>query len=96
MATKKATARGTNRASTAESIEATQAESIEATQAESIEATQQNGAAALVVRTRRSSPRRRAGLSFGREPVRIEIGALTEAQIAAIEADPLLVVEREG
>lgn len=79
MATKKATARGTNRASAAESVEATQ----------------KNSAAALVVRTRNHHPRRRAGLSFGREPVRIAAGQLTEAQIAAIEADPMLVVERE-
>jgi len=50
---------------------------------------------ALFVRTKaRSGSRRRAGFSFMPTPYGIALDALTEEQIAAIEGDPHLVVER--
>ena len=52
---------------------------------------------ALMIRSR--SPQgafRRAGLTFGTEPTVIALEALTEAQIATLEAEPMLVVERVG
>lgn len=50
---------------------------------------------ALSVRTKaRAGSRRRAGYVFTPEPYGIALNALTEEQIAAIESDPLLVVER--
>ncbi|BBF92364.1 hypothetical protein [Blastochloris tepida] len=47
--------------------------------------------AALVVRSR-PPQRRRAGRAFSREPVRIAVAELSEADRAAIEADPELIV----
>lgn len=49
---------------------------------------------ALFVRTKaRNGRRRRAGLVFTHEPVTLDLDVLTDEQIAAIKADPLLVVE---
>lgn len=53
-----------------------------------------DNSAALFVRTRaRNGRRRRAGLVFTHEPVTLDLDVLTDEQIAAIKADPLLVVE---
>lgn len=35
---------------------------------------------------------RRAGMVFGRQPVRVELSDLTEAQIGQLKAEPLLTV----
>jgi len=54
-------------------------------------------AATIVVATARRSikRRRRAGLVFGPEPVAIDPATLTADQLAAIEDDPALKVERK-
>ena len=53
-------------------------------------------AATITVATAKRSikRRRRAGLVFGPEPVAIDPATLTREQLAAIEADPALKVER--
>lgn len=51
------------------------------------------GGASLIVRARRTS-RRRAGMSFGAHETVIPLDALSEADVAAIEGDPELIVAR--
>lgn len=47
----------------------------------------------LIVRAPR--PRRRAGRSFGKAPVKLKIADLSEAEIAAIKSDPVLSVSEK-
>jgi hypothetical protein len=49
---------------------------------------------ALFVRTKRQASRRRAGFTFTAAPFGIALDALTDEQLAAIESDPMLHVER--
>jgi len=53
-------------------------------------------AATITIATAKRSikRRRRAGIVFGTEPIAIDLAALTAEQLAAIEADPALKVER--
>lgn len=48
----------------------------------------------LIVRA--SRPRRRAGRRFGKTPVRLKLANLSEDEIAAIKADPVLSVSDEA
>ncbi|ODR93531.1 hypothetical protein AUC70_11745 [Methyloceanibacter stevinii] len=45
--------------------------------------------------TAKQDHRRRAGLSFGREPVTIRAGEITQEQFEAIMADPVLVASKD-
>lgn len=48
----------------------------------------------VTIRTKgRKVTRRRAGMRFGFEPVTVDAATLSDAQKAAIAADPLLIVE---
>lgn len=49
-------------------------------------------AASLVVTTKAKAGRRRAGYAFGREETVIPLAELSDDQIAALDADPLLTV----
>jgi hypothetical protein len=49
---------------------------------------------ALFVRTKRQASRRRAGFTFTAAPFGIALDALTDEQLAAIDSDPMLHVER--
>lgn len=51
---------------------------------------------ALRVTSVRPGGFRRAGIQFGREPVELDVASLTHAQIAQLEAEPLLTVTRIG
>ena len=54
-------------------------------------------AAVLIVKTVRGVKSRwRAGRGFGEEPVEINIDDLAEGGLEALQADPSLVVAREG
>ena len=53
-----------------------------------------DGATETLLVTGPKSGRRRAGLQFGPEPVTLLVDELTEGDLAAIEADPLLRVTR--
>lgn len=55
----------------------------------------QSKAAALFVRSRRESFRR-AGITFDRQGVRIALAGLSAAQVAALKAEPQLIVEAIG
>lgn len=48
---------------------------------------------AVRIRTHNRKPRRRAGRAFGDEPVEIAVDELSDADIAALLADPALAVE---
>lgn len=49
--------------------------------------------AVLMVRSTRKGGHRRAGMRWTREPIGIEVEALTKAQRQQLESDPSLVVE---
>lgn len=53
-------------------------------------------AGAISIFTRQTQGRWRAGRKFTVDPVTIPLADLSEAEIAALEADPLLVCERIG
>lgn len=46
------------------------------------------------VHTKTARPFRRAGIEFGREPTILDIDELSDEQALALQAEPMLVIER--
>lgn len=49
----------------------------------------------ITVRTKHGKPFRRAGLAFGKEGLVLKTADLTDEQLEAIEAEPMLIVEKQ-